>query len=452
MSWKKLDDMDLDGKTVLVRVDINVPLDDQGNVTDATRIERIVPTVKDILDKGGKPVLMAHFGRPKGKVVPEMSLKPLVPALAAAFDAPVKFADNCIGGPAKIAVSKLEPGEVLLLENTRFHPEETDNEASFAAALAALGEVYVNDAFSASHRAHASTEGVARIMTNCAGRLMEAELKALEAALSNPVRPVVAVVGGAKVSTKLELLGNLVEKVDNLVIGGGMANTFLAAQGIDVGKSLCEHDMADTAREITQIFTEVVIAPGASDEAKEIFAAKKNLRLLTTAGLPDPLIGSQTIRQVAGGYLFQNKDNGHIGLDDLKVVTKKAPTDEQLKDLLFAWKVAKHVKSNAIVYVKDGATVGVGAGQMSRLDSSTIAATKAGRMAAELGLSESPAIGSAVASDAFFPFPDGLLEAAAAGATCVIQPGGSMRDDEVIKAADEAGLAMVFTGMRHFRH
>jgi phosphoribosylaminoimidazolecarboxamide formyltransferase/IMP cyclohydrolase len=209
---------------------------------------------------------------------------------------------------------------------------------------------------------------------------------------------------------------------------------------------------ADTAREITQIFTEVVIAPGASDEAKEIFAAKKNLRLLTTAGLPDPLIGSQTIRQVAGGYLFQNKDNGHIGLDDLKVVTKKAPTDAQLKDLLFAWKVAKHVKSNAIVYVKDGATVGVGAGQMSRLDSSTIAATKAGRMAADVGLAESPAIGSAVASDAFFPFPDGLLEAAAAGATCVIQPGGSMRDDEVIKAADEAGLAMVFTGMRHFRH
>ena len=209
---------------------------------------------------------------------------------------------------------------------------------------------------------------------------------------------------------------------------------------------------ADTAREITQIFTEVVIAPGASDEAKEIFAAKKNLRLLTTAGLPDPLIGSQTIRQVAGGYLFQNKDNGHIGLNDLKVVTKKAPTDEQLKDLLFAWKVAKHVKSNAIVYVKDGATVGVGAGQMSRLDSSTIAATKAGRMTADVGLSESPAIGSAVASDAFFPFPDGLLEAAAAGATCVIQPGGSMRDDEVIKAADEAGLAMVFTGMRHFRH
>ena len=250
MSWKTLDDMDLDGKTVLVRVDINVPLDDAGNVTDATRIERIVPTVKDILAAGGKPVLLAHFGRPKGKVVPEMSLKPLVPALERAFGVPVKFAEKCIGGPAKIAVSKLEPGEVLLLENTRFHPEETENDASFAAGLAALGEIYVNDAFSASHRAHASTEGVARIMTNCAGRLMEAELKALEAALSNPVRPVVAVVGGAKVSTKLELLGNLVEKVDHLVIGGGMANTFLAAKGIDVGKSLCEHEMADTANDI----------------------------------------------------------------------------------------------------------------------------------------------------------------------------------------------------------
>ncbi|WP_298496660.1 bifunctional phosphoribosylaminoimidazolecarboxamide formyltransferase/IMP cyclohydrolase [uncultured Maritimibacter sp.] len=209
---------------------------------------------------------------------------------------------------------------------------------------------------------------------------------------------------------------------------------------------------AETAKAITEIFTEVVIAPGASDEARAVFAAKKNLRLLTTNGLPDNRAGGQTIRQVAGGYLFQNKDNGFIGLDDLKVVTKKAPTDAQMQDLLFAWKVAKHVKSNAIVYVKDGATVGVGAGQMSRLDSAMIAATKAQRMADQLGLPESLAIGSAVASDAFFPFPDGLMEAAQAGATCVIQPGGSMRDDEVIAAADEAGLAMVFTGMRHFRH
>ncbi|MCA0203395.1 MAG: bifunctional phosphoribosylaminoimidazolecarboxamide formyltransferase/IMP cyclohydrolase [Proteobacteria bacterium] len=209
---------------------------------------------------------------------------------------------------------------------------------------------------------------------------------------------------------------------------------------------------AETAQEITGIFTEVVIAPGASDEAKAIFAAKKNLRLLTTEGLPNVRDGGLTFRQVAGGFLVQDKDNGFVGLDDLKVVTKKAPTADQMADLLLAWKIAKHVKSNAIVYVKDGATVGVGAGQMSRVDSALIAAKKAERMAEALGLPQPLTIGSAVASDAFFPFPDGLMEAAAAGATCVIQPGGSMRDAEVIAAADEAGLAMVFTGMRHFRH
>ncbi|MCL6283660.1 bifunctional phosphoribosylaminoimidazolecarboxamide formyltransferase/IMP cyclohydrolase [Ruegeria sp. 2012CJ41-6] len=209
---------------------------------------------------------------------------------------------------------------------------------------------------------------------------------------------------------------------------------------------------ADTAREIVQIFTEVVIAPGASEEAVEVFATKKNLRLLLTEGLPDPQDSAFTTRQVSGGMLVQDKDVGHRDMADLKVVTKNAPTEDQMADLLFAWKVAKHVKSNAIVYVKDGQTVGVGAGQMSRLDSATIAGVKAQRMAEGLELPESLAKGSAVASDAFFPFADGLLEAAANGATCVIQPGGSMRDDEVIKAADEAGLAMVFTGMRHFRH
>lgn len=209
---------------------------------------------------------------------------------------------------------------------------------------------------------------------------------------------------------------------------------------------------ADTAREITGIFTEVVIAPGASDEAREVFAAKKNLRLLTTDGLPDPRKAGLAWRQVSGGFLVQDKDNGFVGRDDLKVVTRKAPTEAQMRDLLFAWKVAKHVKSNAIVYVRDGATVGVGAGQMSRVDSALIAAKKAERMAETLGLAEPLTVGSAVASDAFFPFPDGLMEAAAAGATCVIQPGGSMRDDEVIAAADAAGLAMVFTAMRHFRH
>ena len=209
---------------------------------------------------------------------------------------------------------------------------------------------------------------------------------------------------------------------------------------------------ADTAKKITEIFTEVVIAPGASAEAKEVFAAKKNLRLLTTDGLPDAKAPGKTIRQVAGGYLMQDKDVGSVSADDLKLVTKAQPSPEQMDDLLFAWKVAKHVKSNAIVYVKDGATVGVGAGQMSRVDSALIAAKKAERMAEVLGLPEPLTIGSAVASDAFFPFADGLLEASAAGATCVIQPGGSMRDNEVIEAADEAGLAMVLTGMRHFRH
>ncbi|ARE39679.1 Phosphoglycerate kinase [Rhodovulum sp. P5] len=249
MAWKTLDDMDLDGKVALVRVDINVPVED-GKVTDATRIERIIPTVMDILEKGGKPVLLAHFGRPKGQVVPEMSLKVTLPALEEAFGRGVIFADDCVGLPAKQAVAALSEGDILLLENTRFHAGEEKNDPAMAAALAALGDVYVNDAFSAAHRAHASTEGIAKLLPSCAGRNMEAELKALEGALSNPERPVVAVVGGAKVSTKLDLLGNLVTKVDYLVIGGGMANTFLAAQGINVGKSLCEHDLTGTARDI----------------------------------------------------------------------------------------------------------------------------------------------------------------------------------------------------------
>jgi phosphoribosylaminoimidazolecarboxamide formyltransferase / IMP cyclohydrolase len=209
---------------------------------------------------------------------------------------------------------------------------------------------------------------------------------------------------------------------------------------------------AATAEEIVKIFTEVVIAPEADDDAIAIFAAKKNLRLLTTGALPDPRQPVLAYKQVAGGLLVQDKDTGHVPETDLRVVTKRAPSAAEMADLRFAWTVAKHVKSNAIVYVRDGATVGVGAGQMSRVDSSTIAALKAGRMGAELGLPETPAKGAVVASDAFFPFADGLMAAAEAGATAIIQPGGSMRDDEVIAAADAAGLAMVFTGMRHFRH
>ncbi len=250
MTFKTLDDLDLAGKVALVRVDVNVPMQD-GRVTDDTRIRAIVPTVKDILAKGGKPVLLAHFGRPKGQVVPEMSLKPVVPALSAALGVPVHFAEDCVGASAAKAVGDLAEGEVLLLENARFHAGEEKNDPAFADQLAMLGDVYVNDAFSAAHRAHATTEGLARRLPSAAGRLMQKELEALSAALSKPERPVIAVVGGAKVSTKLELLGNLIDKVDQIVIGGGMANTFLAAQGIDVSKSLCEHDLAATAREIT---------------------------------------------------------------------------------------------------------------------------------------------------------------------------------------------------------
>ena len=249
MAWKTLDDMDLNGKVVLTRVDINVPMEN-GVVTDATRIEKIVPTVNDILSKGGKPVLLAHFDRPKGKVVPEMSLSRVVPALEAALGRKVVFGADCVGEVARAAIASAGVGEVVLLENTRFHPGEEKNDAGLAQQMADLGDVYVNDAFSAAHRAHASTAGIAHLLPAAAGRLMEAELKALEAALGTPLRPVVAVVGGAKVSTKLDLLGNLVGKVDHLVIGGGMANTFLVAKGIEVGKSLAERDMADTAREI----------------------------------------------------------------------------------------------------------------------------------------------------------------------------------------------------------
>ncbi|MEP2028965.1 MAG: phosphoglycerate kinase [Paracoccaceae bacterium] len=249
MSWKTLDDMALSGKRVLMRVDLNVPMED-GYVSDDTRIQRLVPSVRDVLDAGGQPILLAHFGRPKGTRDPELSLQQLVPALESTFAAPVIFVADCRGPAAEAAVGALAPGEILLLENTRFYAGETKNDPGLAAEMARLGDIYCNDAFSAAHRAHASTAGIAQLLPSCAGRLMQAELSALESALGNPDRPVVAVVGGAKVSTKLELLGNLSTKVDHLVIGGGMANTFLAAQGYDVGKSLAEHDMADTARDI----------------------------------------------------------------------------------------------------------------------------------------------------------------------------------------------------------
>ena len=304
MSWKSLDDVEMKDKTVLVRVDINVPVE-AGRVTDATRIEKIVPTIKDIQARGGKPVLLAHFGRPKGQVVAEMSLKVVLPALEAALGQPVAFAEDCIGAPAKKAVAAMAPGDVLLLENTRFHPGEEKNDPVMAAALAALGQVYVNDAFSAAHRAHASTEGIAHLMPACAGRLMEAELKALNAALGDPERPVVAVVGGAKVSTKLDLLSNLVSRVDHLVIGGGMANTFLVAKGIEVGSSLAERDMADTARAILDKAKEAGCAielPVDVVVAREFKAGAANETVAATACPADAMIldaGPETVDRIA---------------------------------------------------------------------------------------------------------------------------------------------------------
>jgi phosphoglycerate kinase len=247
-AFRTLDDADLAGKRALVRVDLNVPMEN-GAVSDTTRIDRILPTIRELSQKGAKVVLLAHFGRPKGRD-DENSLKQVVPALAHALGQPVIFVDECIGEAVAKAIAAAKNGEVLLLENTRFHAGDEKNDPDFVRALAANGDLYVNDAFSAAHRAHASTEGLAHVLPAYAGRTMQAELEALSAGLDNPSRPVMAIVGGAKVSTKLDLLGNLVKKVDVLVIGGGMANTFLAARGVDVGKSLCEHDLVGTAREI----------------------------------------------------------------------------------------------------------------------------------------------------------------------------------------------------------
>ncbi len=247
--FRTLDDAEISGKRVLVRVDLNVPTQD-GEVTDATRIERVAPTIAELSEKGAKVILLAHFGRPKGAPNEEFSLAPIARATSEVLGRPVAFAADCVGDAAAEAVDALDDGDVLLLENTRFHKGEEKNDPEFVRALAANGDIYVNDAFSAAHRAHASTEGLARILPAYAGRTMQAELEALEQGLGNPAKPVVAIVGGAKVSTKIDLLTNLVRQVDALVIGGGMANTFLAARGTDVGKSLCEHDLAPTARQI----------------------------------------------------------------------------------------------------------------------------------------------------------------------------------------------------------
>ncbi|MFC7053675.1 phosphoglycerate kinase [Hansschlegelia quercus] len=303
-AFKTLDDVNVAGKRVLVRVDLNVPMDG-ARVTDDTRLTAIAPTIGELAQKGAKTVLLAHFGRPKGKRDESQSLKAVVSALETVLKQDVQFADDCVGEAAEAAVAKLTPGDVLLLENTRFHAGEEKNDPEFAAALAKLGDIYVNDAFSAAHRAHASTEGVAKLLPAYAGRSMQAELDALTRALGDPERPVVAVVGGAKVSSKLDLLGNLVSKVDYLVIGGGMANTFLAAKGVEVGKSLCEKDLLDTARDILAKAKAAdcqIVLPNDVRLAKEFKANAEN-RVTTASDVhADEMIldiGQQSVDEVA---------------------------------------------------------------------------------------------------------------------------------------------------------
>ena len=324
--FQTLDDLqDIAGKRVLLRVDLNVPVKD-GAVSDTTRIERVVPTIRELSDKGAKVILLAHFGRPKGKVVEEDSLKPVAAAVEAVLGRKVAFGTSCVGDEAASAIAALNDGDVLLLENTRFHAGEEKNDAEFTKALAANGDIYVNDAFSAAHRAHASTEGLAHLLPAYAGRTMQAELEALEKGLGNPERPVLAIVGGAKVSTKIDLLSNLVQKVDALVIGGGMANTFLAAQGVEVGKSLCEHDLADTARQILTAAEAAgcsIVLPVDAVVAREFKAGAENETVEVSAVPSDAMIldaGPASVKNVEA-WLGKAKTlvwNGPLGAFEIE--------------------------------------------------------------------------------------------------------------------------------------
>ena len=303
MAFRTLDDADLAGKRALVRVDFNVPMDD-GKVAEDSRLRAALPTLEKLRAAGAKAILLAHFDRPKGKVVPSMSLRPVVEPLAALLGRPVAFADDCVGPKAREAVAAMQAGDVLLLENVRFHTGEEANDAAFADQLAANGDIFVNDAFSAAHRAHASTEGLARRLPAFAGEQMRLELAALDQALGRPERPVMGIVGGSKVSTKLDLLRNLVTRLDKLAIGGGMANTFLYAQGHDVGASYCEKDLAETAREIIRL------------------AGQSNCKLF----LPIDIVVAE---KLAPGAPARVRDVGHVD-DDERILDAGPETVERL--------------------------------------------------------------------------------------------------------------------------
>jgi phosphoglycerate kinase len=302
MRFRTLDDADVKGKRVLVRVDFNVPMQN-GEVADVSRIERNAPTITEVADRGGKVILLSHYGRPKGRD-PQESLRPVVAAVARIIGRPIGFADDCVGDDAEKAVAALKPGDILCLENTRFHKGEEKNDSAFAARLARLGDIYVDDAFSVAHRAHASVEAIAHLLPAYAGRAMQEELEALEKALHAPERPVAAIVGGAKVSTKLDLLGNLLTHVDTLIIGGGMANTFLAAQGKPVGKSLCETDLMATARDILAAAKsqnrEIVLPVDVVVAQKFAAHAPSRVTAVDDVGAGDMIldIGPRTVEQV----------------------------------------------------------------------------------------------------------------------------------------------------------
>jgi phosphoglycerate kinase len=301
-SFRSLDDADVKGKRVLVRVDLNVPMAD-GEIADATRIERSAATIREIAEHGGKVILLSHFGRPKGRD-PSASLAPVAAAVARVVGRPVAFAEDCIGEVAERAVAAMQPGDILCLENTRFHPGEAKNDPDFVAALARLGDIYVNDAFSAAHRANASTEGLAHKLPTYAGRAMQAELEALEQALHRPQRPVAAIIGGAKISTKLDVVGHLLGKVEALIIGGGMANTFLAAEGKPIGQSLCEPDLLPTARDILtkakSLGREIVLPTDAVVAHKLATHAPSRVVAVDEVGSTDMIldIGPRTVERV----------------------------------------------------------------------------------------------------------------------------------------------------------
>jgi phosphoglycerate kinase len=324
MRFRTLDDADVKGKRVLVRVDFNVPMQN-GEVADVSRIERNSPTITEIADRGGKVILLSHYGRPKGRDEKE-SLKPVVAAVARIIGRPIAFADDCIGEVAENAVAPLKPGDILCLENTRFHKGEEKNDAAFAAGLARLGDLYVDDAFSVAHRAHASVEALAHLLPAYAGRAMQQELEALEKALHAPERPVAAIVGGAKVSTKLDLLGNLLTHVDTLIIGGGMANTFLAALGKPVGKSLCENDLKQTARDILAAaksqHREIVLPVDVVVAQKFAAHAASRVVPVDDVGASDMIldIGPRTVEQVVS-VLARTKTlvwNGPLGAFEME--------------------------------------------------------------------------------------------------------------------------------------